>query len=111
MTVSVGTFNLNNLFSRFNFEAEISSFEDLKKGITFQGHTESEDSELFKVRTFKGKLVKQKDPERSAIVAERIKRMNLDVLAVQEIEDQDTLKEFNAEFLDNMYGFIGSIEG
>lgn len=111
MTVSVGTFNLNNLFSRFNFEAEISSLEDLKEGVTFESHTEITGEELVKVRTYKGKLVKGKDPERSAIIAERIKRMNIDVLAVQEVEDRDALQEFNKMFLDGMYSFIGVIDG
>ncbi len=111
MTISVGTFNLNNLFSRFNFYAEIDSLEDVADGVTFEGHTADAENSMIKVRTYKGKLVKQKDPEESAIIAERIKRMNLDVLAVQEVEDQDTLKEFNATLLDNMYPFIGVIEG
>ena len=111
MIVSVGTFNLNNLFSRFNFEAELSSLKDLENGITFSGHETDTDGKIFKVRTYKGKLVTQKEPERSAIVAERIKRMNLDVLAVQEVEDRDALQEFNATFLDNMYSFIGVIDG
>lgn len=111
MIVSVGTFNLNNLFSRFNFETEISSLKDLQEGITFTGHGEDTDGQLFKVRTYKGKLVTGKDPERTAIIAERIKRMNLDVLAVQEVEDRDALKEFNAMFLDNMYSFVGVIDG
>ena len=111
MTISAGTFNLNNLFSRFNFEAEISSLKDLEEGITFTGHEEDEDGKIFKVRTYKGKLVSQKDPERTAIIAERIKRMNLDILAVQEVEDRDALSEFNSMFLENMYPFIGVIDG
>ena len=111
MTVSIGTFNLNNLFSRFNFEAEVASVEELKEGVTFESHTEMADEELFKVRTYKGKLVKGKDPERSAIIAERIKRMNLDVLAVQEVEDRDALQEFNKMFLGGMYSFVGVIDG
>lgn len=111
MTVSVGTFNLNNLFSRFNFEAEITSLNALEEGITFSGHEANEDGKLLKIRTYKGKLVKQKDPEEAAIIAERIKRMNVDVLAVQEVEDRDALKEFNAMYLDNMYSFVGVIDG
>lgn len=111
MTISIGTFNLNNLFSRFNFEAEISSLEEVKEGISFEAIPETTDEKLFNIRTYKGKLVTKKDPERSAIIAERIKRMNLDVLAVQEVEDRDALSEFNAMFLDNMYPYLGVIDG
>lgn len=111
MAVSVGTFNLNNLFSRFNFEAEISSLNDLETGITFDGHVESANGDLFKVRTYKGKLVTQKDAEEAAIIAERIKRMNVDVLAVQEVEDREALQEFNSMFLGNMYPYISVIDG
>lgn len=111
MNISVGTFNLNNLFSRFNFEAEITSLKDLEEGITFDGHETSTPETTIKIRTYKGKLVTKKDPENTAIIAERIKRMNCDVLAVQEVEDVDTLKEFNAMVLNDMYPFIGCIEG
>ncbi len=111
MTISVGTFNLNNLFSRFNFEAEINSLAEITEGVTFESHTNTEGGSLYKIRTYKGRLVKKKDPEDAAIIAERIKRMNVDVLAVQEVEDRDTLKEFNAMLLDNMYPFVGLIEG
>lgn len=111
MIVSVGTFNLNNLFSRFNFEAELSSLQDLEQGITFDGHEANENGTIIKVRTYKGKLVTKKDPENAAIIAERIKRMNVDVLAVQEVEDVDALKEFNTMLLNDMYPYIGCIEG
>jgi hypothetical protein len=33
MVVSVGTFNLNNLFSRFNFEADVSTAKKSTRGV------------------------------------------------------------------------------
>lgn len=111
MTVSVGTFNLNNLFSRYNFKAEINSSKDLEKGITFSGHENDNNGNIFKIRMYKGKLVTQKDAEETTIIAERIKRMDVDVLAVQEVEDRDTLREFNAMYLDNLYSFVEVIDG
>lgn len=111
MTISVGTFNLNNLFSRYNFEAEITSLEELEDGITFSGHEATTDDQVFNVRTYKGKLVTQKDPEELEIIAGRIKEMNLDILAVQEVEDRDALKEFNAMFLGKLYQYVEVIDG
>lgn len=110
MTISVGTFNLNNLFSRFNFTAAITPEEE-KNGITFAGHTDIEKNSSYKIRAYLGKLVQAKDSQDTAIIAERIKRMNIDVLAVQEVEDRDTLREFNTQFLDNLYPCAGLIEG
>ena len=57
MTVTVGTFNLNNLFSRFNFKAPIHSLPQSSGGITL----EFDDNENIQVRTFMGRLVKGKD--------------------------------------------------
>ncbi|WP_203980701.1 hypothetical protein [Planotetraspora silvatica] len=39
-----------------------------------------------RIRTYKGRLVKTKDPEGQKLIAERITRIDLDVLAVQEVE-------------------------
>lgn len=54
--IRVGTFNLNNLFSRYNFQAEIDTIPSGNPGkvtLTF-------DSTGLKVRTFMGRLVKGK---------------------------------------------------
>jgi len=110
MRVSIGTFNLNNLFSRYNFEAEIDSVRE-------SGVVESEvlyrfgAEDVFKIRSYKGRLVKAKDPEGTRIVAERIQRMDVHVLAVQEVEDIDTLRQFNREHLDGMYPHVVLVEG
>ena len=37
--------------------------------------------------------------------------MNVDVLAVQEVEDLDTLRHFNREYLNGMYRYTVLVEG
>ena len=108
MKISVGTFNLNNLFSRFNFQASI---EDLP-GDAPGGITLSFEQGQFAARTFLGRLVKGKDPQDTVEIARRIREvMNVDVLAVQEVEHIDILKQFNREHLQNLYPHVALIEG
>ena len=52
MSVTVGTFNLNNLFSRYNFRAEIGNIPQTESG----GITLSFDKGGFSVRSFVGQL-------------------------------------------------------
>jgi predicted extracellular nuclease len=109
MLLTVGTFNLNNLFSRFNFEADVStaatSTVETKTTFTF------DDPAGFKLRTYKGRLVKEKPEAERKVIATRIKRMDLDVLAVQEVEDIDTLRQFVREDLGGLYKHSVLIEG
>lgn len=107
MPVSVGTFNLNNLFSRYNFQAEISALPPHEAGgieLTFaQGDVQA--------RAFAGRLVKGKDPTETADVARRIREMNVDVLAVQEVEHVEILRQFNRDHLGGLYAHVALIEG
>jgi hypothetical protein len=67
MSISVGTFNLNNLFSRYNFTGEIAA---IKAGDTdIETSYDFTDPTSYKIRTFKGQLVKGKDPKEAARVA------------------------------------------
>jgi exonuclease III len=108
-SLKVGTFNLNNLFSRFNFEADVStattSTVETKTTFTF------DDPAGFKLRTYKGRLVREKPAAERTLIADRIKRMDLDVLAVQEVEDIDTLRQFVREDLKGLYTHSVLIEG
>ncbi len=110
MRIAVGTFNLNNLFSRFDFEADLSAG-------TAAGAIEERttffftDPSGFKLRTYAGKLVKGKPTAERKLIADRIKRMNLDVLAVQEVEDIDTLRQFASDDLGGLYPHVVLIEG
>ncbi|MBU0908851.1 MAG: endonuclease/exonuclease/phosphatase family protein [Proteobacteria bacterium] len=106
--IRVGTFNLNNLFSRYNFEAEIAAIPGEDPGgiaLTFE-------SSQVKVRTFMGRLVKAKKQDDTVEIGRRIVEvMNADVLAVQEVEHIEILKQFNQEYLQNLYPYIALVEG
>jgi endonuclease/exonuclease/phosphatase family metal-dependent hydrolase len=109
MKVTVGTFNLNNLFSRFNFKASIS---DLKKTTSaLSVRYEFTDENSYRIRTFMGKLVKAKKAKDTKRIAERILSMDVDILAVQEVENIDILKAFNRKHLGGLYDHQVLIEG
>ncbi len=108
MVVRIGTFNLNNLFSRFNFQAEIGQVPDDDPG----GITLTFNQDEFNVRTFMGRLVREMSPDDTAEIARRIVNViNADVLAVQEVEHIEILKQFNREHLQNLYSHIALVEG
>ncbi|MHB0987434.1 MAG: hypothetical protein ACYC3P_02070 [Bellilinea sp.] len=62
MIVKVGTFNLNNLFSRFNFKGRIDAVlaDDTTVNVTYSFDDPSE----YSIRTFMGRLVVEKEPAR-----------------------------------------------
>lgn len=109
MRVTVGTFNLNNLFSRFNFSGVVSAIQSHTAAMTVR--YEFTDSDDFAVRRFRGNLVKGKNARDTATIAERILNMNVHVLAVQEIENIAILREFNRDHLDKLYPHQVLIEG
>ena len=113
MSVTIGTFNLNNLFSRFDFEgvAEGATPGDPTATIESQTKFTFDQPGSFVLREFKGKLVKGKPDAERAKLVERIKRMDLNVLAVQEVEDINTLKRFNLDDLGGQYDDVVLIEG
>ncbi len=109
MMVTIGTFNLNNLFSRFNFTAAISPDETNVIETTMTLNLDTEED--FRFREFRGRLVTGKREIDRQRIAERIRRIDLDVLAVQEVEDIDTLKRFNRQDLNGLYPNVVLIEG
>lgn len=112
MKVTVGTFNLNNLFSRYNFQAEIAAVRDPQAPAIAGAFVYAfGPNDAVKIRSYQGRLVKAKDPAGTLLVTERIRRMSLDILAVQEVEDIDTLRQFNREQLGGMYPHVLLIEG
>jgi endonuclease/exonuclease/phosphatase family metal-dependent hydrolase len=107
-TIRVGTFNLNNLFSRFDFKGQIADGEE----VTFQGVIKFQvDKSALTLRTFNDALVRAKRQVDRERIAERIRDLDLDILAVQEVEDLDTLRTFVAEDLQNLYPFVSLVEG
>lgn len=111
MRISVGTFNLNNLFSRWNFTAAVDELPepDAVSALTVRYEFTSQDD--YRIRTFRGRLVKAKDPVQTARTAARIDAIGVDVLAVQEVENIDTLRQFNREHLARPYPHLALIEG
>lgn len=110
MKVTIGTFNLNNLFSRYNFTAEISEVAE-EEGVSSEIRYKFAAGDAFKIRAYRGRLVRAKDADETRTVAERIRAMDADVLAVQEVEDLDTLRHFNRAHLGGMYRFSTLLEG
>jgi hypothetical protein len=108
MQVSVGTFNLNNLFSRFDFSADISTAK--KATVATKTVFSFDDPSGYKLRSYRGTLVKPKPDAERLLLATRIKRMDIDVLGVQEVEDIDTLKQFNRDDLGGLYSHAALIE-
>jgi endonuclease/exonuclease/phosphatase family metal-dependent hydrolase len=109
--IAVGTFNLNNLFSRFDFEADLSTAAASSVKVEEQTSFSFDDPSGFKLRTYLGRLVKGKPEAERKLIATRIKRMDLDVLAVQEVEDIDTLRHFASADLSGLYKHVVLIEG
>jgi endonuclease/exonuclease/phosphatase family metal-dependent hydrolase len=110
MDIRIGTFNLNNLFSRFNFQGAIDALHGAPaEDVSF--HYEFTDAADVRVRTFHGGLVKAKDEADTRTIAQRIREMDVDVLAVQEVENIDILRQFNRDHLDGMYATQVLIEG
>jgi hypothetical protein len=95
VNVTIGTFNLNNLFSRYNFKGEIAAIHAEDTSVESELTYEFGPQDTFKIRSYQGWLVKAKDPAKTQLIAQCIKAMDVDVLAVQEVEDIDTLRQFN----------------
>ena len=108
MPLAIGTFNLNNLFSRFDFEADLASADaSLTERTTFR----FSDPAGYRLRTYQGRLVRGKPAAERALLVERIRRIDLDVLAVQEVEDVDTLRAFVRDDLGGLYPHVVLVEG
>lgn len=97
MALTVGTFNLNNLFDRFNYDVEIAQLpaRDRTVEATINIVPSEPGEPPGRARAFKGKLIKRKPVAERKRLAARIRAIDVDVLCVQEVEDIDALREFN----------------
>ncbi len=113
MKLTVGTFNLNNLFSRFNFEFR-AEVPDLKEGAVEFKKVQKLVSDMDdRAVEYEGVALKRKDSKARDAVVRRINEMDLDILAVQEVEDIETLRYFVNHELGTkcMYPHIILVEG
>lgn len=112
----VASFNLNNLFSRFNFAAEADALPEPGEAgqppVKIVTELDPNDPGHAKFRTFKGRLVKGKPAAERAKIANRIAAMDADVIAVQEVEDITTLTTFATSDLKGLgYRHVVLVEG
>lgn len=123
MRVTVGTFNLNNLFSRFNFRgvAAERGGPDIEATIMVDvggagaappppGPVEP-DPGVREYRRYRGRLVEGKAEAETARIAERLLELDADVVALQEVEDLPTLHRFAIDHLGGRYPYRTLIEG
>src|SRR5918994_7156518 len=130
MDVRVGTFNLNNLFDRFNFEADLGELpaEDRNVQTTYQWvfvgrgtgpddpppQLDAPSSSTPIVRVLqgaRGELIDAKPAAAQQALAARIEALDADVLALQEVENLDALRRFNRDLLGRPYPHEVLIEG
>src|SRR2546425_77759 len=109
----VASFNLNNLFSRFDFAAEVDTLPPgVPAPVKITTEVDPNDPGHAKFRTFKGRLVKGKPAAERAKLAARIAKLDADVLAVQEVEDVTTLTAYANDDLNGLgYKHIVLVEG
>jgi endonuclease/exonuclease/phosphatase family metal-dependent hydrolase len=110
MVLTVGTFNLNNLFDRWNFAGAV---EALATGTTSVPATYTFDDEHRRRLQLdgRGKLLVSKPAADTNRIAERLLAPDVDVWVVQEVENVDVLREFNRDHLDGAYPHVMVIDG
>jgi hypothetical protein len=74
--IKVGTFNLNNLFSRFNFRAQVDELPPDEREVTVTYEFDEEGDSWF--RTFRGRLIQPMPDEQRQGLAVQIKAMDLE---------------------------------
>jgi endonuclease/exonuclease/phosphatase family metal-dependent hydrolase len=130
MDVRLATFNLNNLFDRFNFEADLGTLPAADRDVhttyqwVFVGHgTGPEDpppqldvptssTPVIRIQKgVRGELIQGKPPAAQQALAARIAAVDADVLALQEVENLDALRRFNRDHLAEPYAYEVLVEG
>ena len=110
-TVRIATFNLNNLFNRYNFQGVVNGLVDPSTTVTGTVEYHFDDPANFRLRTFQGNLVKEKPPAERVTLAQRLLAIDADVIAVQEVEDIGTLRMFGVDHLQSRYPYLALVEG
>ncbi|MFM7322099.1 MAG: endonuclease/exonuclease/phosphatase family protein [Armatimonadota bacterium] len=98
LRLRVGTFNVENLFSRFRFSDRLP-----KEAILAAVEAGWE---------FEQTLYRPFDSEHRSLTAAAIRAIDADILAVQEVESLETLKRFNRQLLPDLgYRWMISLDG
>jgi len=66
--INVGTFNLNNLFSRFNFQADLADAKVVETQTTAKFTLEQD---AVTVRKYEGRIVNEKPKSERDVIAKR----------------------------------------
>ncbi len=92
----VATFNVENLFARWKFNADVDPDEANKRGWIVEEAFFAELGE-----------------DSKEITGKAIEEIDADVIAMQEVEGVDTLKKFRTDFLDGLsaYPYVAGIDG
>lgn len=94
--ITIATFNCENLFVRYKFNANLS--ETKKQAAIVNGFI------------MDNKIVSKILPIEKALTAQAIKATKADIIALQEVENLDTLKSFQSQYLKN-YPYKYLIDG
>lgn len=98
MRLRIGTFNVENLFSRFRFAARLTH-DEIQAAMAQGWQAEQTLYEPF-------------DTSHRRYTAAVIQAIDADILGLQEVESLETLKRFNGQFLDGMgYRYAMCIDG
>jgi endonuclease/exonuclease/phosphatase family metal-dependent hydrolase len=130
MDVRLATFNLNNLFDRFNFEADLGTLPAADRNVettyqwVFVGQGTGPDdpppqldepsssTPIVRIQKgVRGELIEGKPAAAQQALAARIAAVDADVLALQEVENLDALRRFNRDLLAQPYPYEVLIEG
>jgi endonuclease/exonuclease/phosphatase family metal-dependent hydrolase len=95
--ITIATFNCENLFKRFKFSSKASQAK--KDDAIENGFIINKD------------LFDSLLPEEKELTAQAIKATNADIICLQEVENLDTLKSFQSQFLAGKYPYKYLIDG
>jgi endonuclease/exonuclease/phosphatase family metal-dependent hydrolase len=94
-TVRLATFNVENLFARFRFEANVDPEDAVRDGWNVN-------ETVFRIQ----------DEDSKRLTGLSIKETKADVIALQEVENLDTLKRFRSLYLGGgAWPYVASIDG
>ncbi|MCP4305930.1 MAG: endonuclease/exonuclease/phosphatase family protein [bacterium] len=115
----IASFNLNNLFDRFNFAASVDELPQTGGTATYEWSVDRSGADpggmLKRSVKFQvgpdGGLISPKSTESLLALAARILGCDAELVAVQEVENLDALSRFNSEELDGLYDYVVLMEG